>query len=134
MADLELQDIPAKCPVTGGPLYVSELTSEDGSVTIRGKFRLPGASRLERDQQDFLDLFLRARGVISTVEKEMGLSYPTVRARLDALIDALGLTPIKEGKRSEKAAAVKRKILEQLEAGEITPEQAKAKLKVGGRK
>src|SRR5690349_19121135 len=75
----DLHDIPTTCPVTGGPLHVSELTSMEGGITIHGKFKLPPTSRLTKDQQDFLEVFLRARGVISTVEKELSLSNPTVR-------------------------------------------------------
>src|SRR5262249_46641286 len=126
----DLHDIPTNCPVTGGPLFVSEVTSMQGDVTIRGRFKLPATSRLSKEQQDFLEGFLRARGVISTVEKELNLSYPTVRARLDALLDAMGLFPYKESTRAKITTADdRRRILDELERGEITAEEAKAKLK-----
>ena len=121
-------EIPSRCPVSGGELYVSELTCEESGVVIRGKFRLPEQTKLDMEKQAFLKVFLRARGVISTVEKEMGVSYPTVRARLDNLLSELGLAPIKDdaiAKRNEK----KRQILLELEAGKLTPDQAKKKLK-----
>jgi hypothetical protein len=128
--DRDLHDIPTKCPVTGGPLYVSELTSPLAGVKIQGKFRLPPTARLDKDQREFLEVFLRARGVISTMEKELSLSYPTVRARLDALLDAMGLTPYKESARPKsKTADERRQIIEDLEAGRITPEEAKARLR-----
>lgn len=121
-------EIPAKCPLSGGELYVSELTCEESGVVIRGRFRLPEQAVLDEDKQAFLRVFLRARGVISTVEKELGISYPTVRARLDSLLAEMGLSPIKDdamAKRNEK----KRQIIKDLEEGRLTAEQAKKKLR-----
>jgi hypothetical protein len=131
MAKEELHTIPSRDPITGQHLVVTELSSEDGSVTIKGRFRLPDFARLERNHQEFLEVFLRSRGVISTVEKELGLSYPTVRARLDSLLDALELRPLKAEKRKPEDADLKRSILDQLEEGTISAEEAKAKLRGG---
>ncbi len=129
MADDKMHDIPAKCPITGEPLYVSELTSEETGVTIRGKFRVPKVAMIDPAFQEFLEIFLRSRGVISTVEKELGISYPTARAKLDAMLEAMDMKPFKEERRNGKAADHKRKILQQLEEGKITPEEAKRKLR-----
>jgi hypothetical protein len=121
-------DIPSRCPVSGGEMYVSELTCEESGVVVRGKFRLPKQAALDEEKQAFLKVFLRARGVISTVEKELGISYPTVRARLDSLLSEMGLSPIKDdgmAKRNEK----KRQILKDLEDGKLTAEQAKKKMR-----
>lgn len=125
-----LLDIPTRCPVTGGELYVSELTCEESGVVIRGKFKLPQSAHLDEDKQAFLKVFLRARGVISNVEKELGISYPTVRARLDSLLHEMGLGPSDEDKKRGAAAAdKKRKVLKDLEDGKITPEEAKKKMR-----
>lgn len=129
MAHTHLHEIPARDPISGQKLVVTELTSEDGSVTIRGKFKVPAIARLEQNHQDFLETFIRARGVISTVEKELGISYPTVRARLDSLLEALELNPIKPRDRRPEETELKRSILAQLEEGTITADEAKAKLK-----
>ena len=125
----EYLEIPSRCPVTGSALYVSELTNEEGTVVMRGKFRIPTMSALDRPQQEFMEVFLRSRGVISTVEKELGISYPTVRSRLDALLEALHLTPVRDEKKKAKEAELRRKVLLQLEEGKITPAEAKAKLR-----
>lgn len=126
-------EIPAQCPVSGGPLYVSELTCEESGIVIRGKFRLPEHTALDEDKQAFLKVFLRARGVISTVEKELGISYPTVRARLDSLLEEMGLAAIKEDQvsttRKKKLDERRRQVLKDLEDGKISAEQAKKKLR-----
>ena len=128
MAKDELHDPPRVCPITGEPLIITELTSEKSGVSIRGRFRLPMTAQLDDEQQHFLEVFLRSRGVISTMEKELGISYPTVKGRFDLLLDALGLEAYKNERKDAKAD-VKRKILKQLEEGKITPEEAKKKLK-----
>ena len=78
-----------------------------------------------------LEVFIRSRGVISTMEKELGLSYPTVRARIDALMGSLGYEPLKSpaAPKDDTRAADKRKVLELLEQGAISTEEAKARLK-----
>lgn len=126
----ELHRLPHSDPVSGGDLYVSELTSEQSGVTIRGKFAIPAYAKLNTEQAHFLETFLRCRGVISSVERELGISYPTVRARLDSLLDTLGLTPAPEEKaKRDRTIEKKRKILEQLEKGEISAADAKEKIR-----
>ncbi|HRK20480.1 MAG TPA: DUF2089 domain-containing protein [Fimbriimonadaceae bacterium] len=133
MAPPKLHPIPSRDPVSGGELYISELANDDSGVTLRGKFEIPRYAKLDADQAKFLETFLRCRGMLNSVERELGISYPTVRARLDSLLDALNLPPIKEdpGARREKASERKRRILDELEKGEITPEEAKAQLRGG---
>ncbi len=126
-----LHQVPSRDPVSGGELIISELTSEESGVTIRGRFEIPKYSRLDAEQQNFLETFLRCRGMLNSVERELGISYPTVRSRLDGVLDSLGLTPTKEdGGRKEKSTEKKRRILDELESGEISPEEAKERLGV----
>ena len=122
-----MHQIPDKDPVSGGELYVSELASDDSGITIRGRFAVPRYARLDADQQKFLETFLRCRGVMSSVEKELGISYPTVRARLDQVLESLDLKPAKSVEEKERARNDRNEVLDQLERGEITAEEAKAK-------
>lgn len=122
--------IPTKDPISGGDLYVSEVTSEDTGITIRGRFEIPRYVKLDAEQTKFLETFLRCRGMLNSVERELGISYPTVRARLDNVLEALDLHPSKEDAKKDKVAEKKRKVLEQLERGDITAEEAKLKLGV----
>jgi len=111
---------------------ISELYCEESGVSIRGKFDIPRLCRLDEEQSNFLETFLRCRGNITGVERELGISYPTVRSRLDALLETLELVPFKEDTvRKEKAAETVKSVVDQLERGEITAEQAKAKLRGG---
>jgi len=89
--------------------------------------------RLAPAQLDFVEVFLKNRGVIRDVERELGISYPTVRARLDEVLAALGyqVRP-SEPNSPDEASGQRRKILEDLKDGKITPEQARDALG-GGR-
>lgn len=132
MGEKTLHPLPTKDPVGGGPLYVSELTAEDTGVVIRGRFRIPRLAQLDSEQAHFLEVFLRTRGNLTAMEKEVGLSYPTLRSRLDALLDSLELKPIgtePSKKEVKRATEQRRSILEMLEKGEITADEAKARLK-----
>lgn len=125
--------LPHRDPVSGGELYVSELASEDTGITIRGRFEIPRYAKLDDEQAKFLETFLRCRGMINGVERELGISYPTAKTRLDALLKALELQPLDakpEKNGNEKSTDRRRRILEQLEAGEISAEEAKQKLGV----
>ena len=130
MAAEKLNNLIWQDPVSGGELHVSELASSESGVSIRGRFGIPRYAKLDSDQAMFLETFLRCRGVLNSVERELGISYPTVRARLDALLQALDLQPVKDDvARKDKSAARRKAILDQLERGDITPAEAKAKLK-----
>jgi len=132
MSKEKLRKLLTRDPVSGGDLIVSELTSDESGISIRGRFEIPRYARLDDEQSRFLETFLRCRGMLNSVERELGISYPTVRSRLDALLAALDLAPIKEAKdesKKDKSTEKKKEILEQLEKGEITAEEAKAKLK-----
>ena len=111
---------------------ITELFCEESGVSIRGKFVIPRLCRLDEEQTKFLETFLRCRGNITGVERELGISYPTVRSRLDALLETLELAPVKEDTaKKEKVAETVRSVVDQLERGEITAEEAKAKLRGG---
>src|SRR5688572_25510692 len=109
MAKEKLSKVLHQDPVSGGELYIRELANDESGVTIRGRFEIPRVARLDPEQTRFLETFLRSRGMLNSVERELGMSYPTVRARLDALLDALGLVPFKDEAKKEKLADRKQK-------------------------
>src|ERR1700687_3653719 len=79
-----------KCPSCDSNLTVTSLGCSECSINIDGEFALPQLLKLTRVQIDFIEVFIKNRGIIREVERELGISYPTVRARLDEVIQALG--------------------------------------------
>ncbi len=103
-------------------MTVSELTCDSCGTAVRGRFPVPDLCRLPEDLYQFLVVFIKNRGVIRDVEKELGISYPTVRSRLNDVLAALGF--------AEQAAHVDRsEVIEMLERGEVTAEQAEKLLR-----
>lgn len=93
---------------------------------MEGHFAPTRFALLDPEQLDFLDTFLRARGNIREVERELGLSYPTVRSRLDSLLEALGL---RDSAPEEPGADARREVIDALGRGEITAEEAIKRLR-----
>ncbi len=92
---------------------------------------MPTLLRLSPAQIDFVEVFIKNRGSIRDVERELGVSYPTVRGRLDDVIRALGY-PLKGDAADEApaddSAANRRSVLAELKSGRLSPEEALAKL------
>lgn len=131
MSHEPMHRLPAYDPISGHPLYVSEVMSDESGISLRGRFAIPRFARLTEEQSRFLETFLRCRGVLSSVEKELGLSYPTVRNRLDQLLTALELPSAPMPEANGAAIEDQRRILDQLERGEISVEEAKVKIRGG---
>ena len=93
-----------QCPVCDADLRITELTCSTCSTKLHGDFPPAPLARLSREHQQFIQTFLRCRGVIRDVERMLGISYPTVRARLDAAVTALE-TAIVEDQRQTAATA-----------------------------
>lgn len=85
-----VQPFPSQCPFCRGALEVTEVSCTQCNVQIRGHFSTNRFDSLTPEQRQFLETFLRCRGVIRDVETALGISYPTVRSRLDGLLSALG--------------------------------------------
>ena len=120
----------ARCPSCHQPLEVTELSCAACELHVRGHFergcRFCG---LDREQRELLDVFLSCRGVLRDMEKALGVSYPTVRGRVDGLLGALGYGPTKaEAEARQEVAERRREILARLEAGELSAEEAAAAL------
>ncbi len=91
---------------------------------------MPPLLKLTPAQIDFVEVFLKNRGVIREVERELGVSYPTVRGRLDEVIQALGYASKSEqdGAFTDDGSARRRAILADLKLGKLSPEEALAAL------
>jgi hypothetical protein len=109
-----------RCPFCGDELAITRLTCCGCDTQIDSQLQIPLFFRLPPDLQEFVLVFLRCQGKIRDVEKELGISYPTVCKRLDLVNELLG----------NKASPVDRsQILEKLERGEINVQEATQLLK-----
>jgi hypothetical protein len=120
---------PTRCPICSSKLAVTQVACEACGVTIQGHFAPNRFSQLDEEQLQFLEVFLRNRGMLAGVERELGISYPTARNKLDALLLALGLTPATTQDLNGHFAEQRRQILDMLEQGAITAEEAARKLR-----
>ncbi len=127
-----MYSVPARCPVCGGSLRIREVVCESCHTQMRGEFSASTCRYcgLDAEQRQFLEVFLRCRGVYNCVERELNISYPTVKARLEALLQALGLATVGEEKAEEMDVPNRRQaILDALDRGEITAEEAADELR-----
>ena len=121
-----MPDVVGRCPFCGDELQVAKLHCPSCHTSIEGNFSFGRFQRLNPDQLVFLEVFIKNRGIIRNVEADTGLSYPTVRNRLDDLLQALGFE-VREEPEPRKApedADRRRDVLERLKQGEISAEQA----------
>jgi hypothetical protein len=112
------KEVIGKCPVCEENLKVSRLSCKNCGTSIHGEFELCTFCKLSEDHKTFAMVFIKNRGNIKEIEKELGISYPTVRGKLDDVIMALGFSVEK------KVQVDKQAILKQLSSGEITKEEA----------
>ena len=150
-----VHDVIATCPVCSGELTIARLHCRSCGTALEGEFGVGRFGRLDREQLSLLESFLRSRGNLKEMERELGISYPTVRGRVDALVRALGLadgdamepdsdadafegepeasTAEAEATEAEAdVAAERRSILERLARKEIGAEEAAAALRALG--
>lgn len=134
----------ATCPVCEHELTVSRLHCRECGTTLEGEFSVGRFGRLSRDQLALLESFLRSRGNLREMERELGLSYPTIRGRVEALVRALGLAA-DDGSAVDASApaaptgpepagldpALRRTILERLARREISADDAALALRTG---
>lgn len=119
-----MKKIVSRCPVCLNELTVARLKCDSCDTVIENNFRLSKFDYLSDDELYFTETFIRCRGNIKEVEKELRISYPTVRSKLDTIIKNLGY----ETEPTEQSVK-KEEVLKALETGEITAEQAITLLK-----
>ena len=128
-------DVIATCPVCAGELAVTRLHCRSCGTTIEGEFSVGRFARLDRDQHALLESFLRSRGNLRDMERELGISYPTVRARVEALVRSLGFGPRGDEPDAEPPTdgTTREAILERLARHEISAEEAATAIRALGR-
>lgn len=118
--------MPTHCPVSGEPLEVTRLASPVSGVVIEGRFQANEFALLPPEPLEFLRIFVRVRGNLKEAERVLGVSYPTVRARFERMLEALGYDAPDAHAAPDRATADE--VLSRLERGEIDAEEATARL------
>lgn len=120
--------IVSQCPVCEAPLRVTELSCSACDTRLQGHFPPPPLARLPREHQQFVETFVRCRGILRDVERTLGISYPTVRAKLDAAVAALGTVLAEETPSPPPADSAReerrRELLRRVAVGEINAADA----------
>lgn len=115
----------SKCPVCGEALSVTRLECGNCGTEIHGHFEIGRFARLNADDINFVEIFVKNRGNAYKVGEELEMPYSAVRARLSEIISALGYEPPVEAREEMNMPPERRKgILDDLSEGRITSEQA----------
>ena len=111
-----------RCPLCQGQLVPVRLQCDSCEVILDGRLPISRLVLLTTSQQEFVEAFLLARGNIKEVERELGISYPTVRKRLDQVVEALGHAPATQRRDQEE-------ILDAIENGDMTAQEGIAAMR-----
>ena len=141
-----MRKILESCPTCGGEFAVTELTCTVCDTVVRSRYSPCPFCLLAPEDLDFLLVFVRNRGNVKEMERELGVSYWTIRGRLTELITAMGLEPggepddspgegeprpLPRRERGEKpSSAARQATLDRLRRGEITAEEAANELRI----
>jgi hypothetical protein len=134
-------DVISTCPVCSSELAVTRLHCGSCGTTLEGDFSVGRFGRLSRDQLTLLESFLRSRGNLRDMERELGISYPTVRSRVEALVRALGFGARGDDDIADEPAptapatqpSTRQTILERLARHEIDAQEAALAIRALGR-
>ena len=122
MSKIKTHDWQALTDLTRGhPILVERVRLQDSDITVEGAFELPRLAQLSAEDQVFVAAFVRSHGSIKEMEQVFGVSYPTVKARLNRIAEALQFVEI-------DPAPSRSELLDRLSRGEITAADAIAQL------
>ncbi|MGZ5935315.1 MAG: DUF2089 domain-containing protein [Rhizomicrobium sp.] len=105
----------------GAPLIVERVRLADRDIVIEGAFELPQLARLALEDQIFIAAFVKSHGSIKEMEQVFGVSYPTIKARLNRIAAALEFV-------DTNPTPSRSEVLDRLNRGEITAAEAIAEL------
>ena len=135
-----MQKLFNQCPACGGQLIITECKCSACQLQMRGEFQSGQLSKLSDDELTFIKVFLTARGNLTEVERVLGISYPTIRNKLDEINNSLNHTDETAEIRQNKISVVmepqttstedsRKAILQQVADGRLSPAEAVQKLR-----
>lgn len=101
----------------GSPITIERVRIQEKQIAIEGQFALPELARLTLEDQVFVIAFIRSHGTIKDMEQTFGVSYPTIKARLNRISSQLEFI-------ETNPSASRTEVLEQLNSGEISAADA----------
>jgi hypothetical protein len=111
------------------PIEIERVRLVETGVAIEGPFTLPPLAQLAAEDQVFVAAFLRCHGSIKQMEKYFGVSYPTIKNRLNKIGSQLSFVEIEQGSDIDSPAPTRIEVLDRLARGELTVAQALERLK-----
>src|SRR6202163_2121108 len=114
---------PSNCPVCNQRLATTRLSCPDCSTELSGGFATCEFCVLSNEDRDVLRVFLASRGNMKDLERHLGVSYPTARARFDALLSKIGIDRPTTGPSPTRV-----ELMEQVARGEIDIDEALKRL------
>ncbi|MGA2159645.1 MAG: DUF2089 domain-containing protein [Dehalococcoidia bacterium] len=138
-----MQKLFSQCPACGGQLVVTECKCTNCQLQMRGEFSSGPLAALTDDEMTFTKVFLSTRGNLSEVERILGISYPTIRNKLDEInnainrIDGASVSRRAKGDAApdvspDAAADIRKDILQKVADGQLSPAEAVQKLRETG--
>lgn len=126
-----MRKILEKCPTCGGALVVTELTCPQCQTQVRSQYSPCPFCALTADQIVFARLFIEKRGNLREMEKALGVSYPTVRGKLEEIAERLGVAPAPAEPPAPEPAPddARRELLRLVAEGKLSPKEALARLR-----
>ena len=113
----------------GGAVEIERVRLVKADIAIEGRFALPPLAQLSGDDQIFVSAFVRCHGSIKQMEKYFGVSYPTIKNRLNKIGSQLSFVEIEQGPDADQPAQDASAVLDRLSRGELTVAQALERLK-----
>jgi hypothetical protein len=111
------------------PIEIERVRLVETGVAIEGPFTLPPLAQLAAEDQVFVAAFVRCHGSIKQMEKYFGVSYPTIKNRLNKIGSQLSFVEIEQGSDTDSPAQTRSEVLDRLSRGELTVAQALERLR-----
>jgi hypothetical protein len=111
------------------PIEIERVRLVETGIAIEGPFTLPPLAQLAAEDQVFVAAFVRCHGSIKQMEQYFGVSYPTIKNRLNKIGSQLSFVEIQQGSDADSPASGRSEILDQVSRGELTVAQALERLK-----
>lgn len=117
-----MEKLTSKCPSCSSSMEIERLRCTSCDVAVEGRIPIPRLARLPAEDREFVELFVRSSGSLKAVAEKMGISYPTIRSRLNRIIQVLE-------QEEDNERTIRHQILDEVEQGRIDVDEAVRRLR-----